>query len=159
MPAFMALSPVSVSALPSNGRMTMTSTPLLMSVSTWLICWLTSLVPSTASRVTSEYSPAVLLALVVMAPIQPWSASGAEKPMVIASPGVSLPLPVPVSVEPDVVAAALVAAASSLSLLVQPARATPAPIAPAPEQEPPPSDVAHVRHLFPPCFGMWQCES
>ena len=33
----------------------MTSTFLLISVSTWLICWLTSLVPSTASRVTSEY--------------------------------------------------------------------------------------------------------
>ena len=65
----------------------MTSTFLLISVSTWLICWLTSLVPSTASRVTSEYCPAWLLALVVMAPIQPWSACGAEKPMVTCLPG------------------------------------------------------------------------
>ena len=64
----------------------MTSTFLLIRVSTWLICWLTSLVPSTASRVTSGYFAAWLLALDVMAPIQPWSASGAEKPIVIALP-------------------------------------------------------------------------
>ena len=53
MPASIALMPVSVSALPSKGSITMMSTPLLIRVSTWLICWLTSLVPSTASRVTS----------------------------------------------------------------------------------------------------------
>ena len=53
MPARIDLIPVSVNAFPSNGRITMMSTFLLISVSTWLICWLTSLVPSTASRVTS----------------------------------------------------------------------------------------------------------
>ena len=39
----------------------MMSTLLLISVSTWLICWLTSLVPSTASSVTSEYLPGLAL--------------------------------------------------------------------------------------------------
>src|SRR3954452_7487501 len=131
MPARMALMPVSGSALPSKGRITMISTFLLISVSTWLICWLTSLVPSTASSVTSSYLAAWLLALAVMAPIQPWSAWGAEKPMTSAFPFLSLPPPV------LTFAAWLPFAASGSSLLlVQPASTAPAPRAPAPIRKP-----------------------
>ena len=75
------------------------------------VCWLTSLVPSTALKVTSVYSPACALALVVMAAIQPWSAAGAEKPMVIALPGVSLS-------PPSVVGRLVVGVVAPLSLLV-----------------------------------------
>ena len=41
-----------------------------------------SLVGFTASNVTSGYWPACALALLAIAAIQPWSAAGAEKPMV-----------------------------------------------------------------------------
>jgi hypothetical protein len=76
-----------VSAWPSNGRITSALTFWLISVSTWLICWLTSLLPSTAFSVTSSYCSACALAFVVMAAIQPWSAAGAEKPIVTSLPG------------------------------------------------------------------------
>src|SRR3954451_24236872 len=130
MPAVCALMAISVSALPSKGRMTSESTFLSISVWTWLICWLTSLLPSTACRVTSLCLAAWSLALVVMAAIQPWSAAGAEKPMVTALPGVSLPLPLDAALAEDVVAddAAL--------LLVHAVRAAPAPRAPAPRSRP-----------------------
>ena len=42
---------------------------------------------ATAFSVTSEYVSACALALLVMAAIQPWSAAGAENPMVTALPG------------------------------------------------------------------------
>ena len=64
-----------------------------MNVSTWLICALTSFVPSaTTSFDVGETCPPVALAPLVMAAIHPWSAAGAEKPMVICLPALSLPL-------------------------------------------------------------------
>ena len=68
----------------------MASTPSLMNVSIWLICTLTSLVPSATRSSTSSYFSASAWAAEVIAPIQPWSAAGAEKPMVTVSPGSSL---------------------------------------------------------------------
>src|SRR3954471_10292746 len=130
MPAACALIAISVSALPSKGRMTSESTFLSISVWTWLICWLTSLLPSTACRVTSLCLAAWSLALVVMAAIQPWSAAGAEKPMVTALPGVSLPLPLAAALAEDVVAD------DATLLLVHAVRAAPAPRAPAPRSRP-----------------------
>ena len=59
---------------------------MLISVSTAAICWVMSLVGFTASNVTSEYWAAWALALLAIAAIQPWSAAGAEKPMVTAGP-------------------------------------------------------------------------
>src|SRR3954469_5456423 len=131
MPASMALIATWVRALPSKGRMTSASTFLSMSVCTWLICWLTSLLPSTACNVTSEYLPAWSLAFVVIAPIQPWSAAGAEKPMVTALPGVSLPLAPPLAT-----LELWDAAADDVLLLVHAARAAPVPSAPAPKSRP-----------------------
>src|SRR3954467_2431581 len=128
MPAACALIAISVSALPSKGRMTSESTFLSISVWTWLICWLTSLLPSTACRVTSLCLAAWSLALVVMAAIQPWSAAGAEKPMVTALPGVSLAAGA-APVEDVVVDEATL-------LLVHAVRAAPAPRAPAPRSRP-----------------------
>src|SRR4051794_14674947 len=128
MPAACALRAISVSALPSKGRMTSASTFLSISVWTWLICWLTSLLPSTACRVTSLCLAAWSLALVVMAAIQPWSAAGAENPRVTALPGVSPPPPAEVAED--------VAADDATLLLVQAVRAAPAPRAPAPNSRP-----------------------
>ena len=48
---------------------------------------------STVLNVTSEYAAACALALLVMAAIQPWSAAGAEKPMVTFLPGSAFGLP------------------------------------------------------------------
>ena len=90
MPASIALSATGVIAAPSNGSSTMASTLSLMKVSTWLICRLTSLVPSATCRSMSGYSSARSRTLLVMAAIQPWSAAGAEKPMVTVSPSSSL---------------------------------------------------------------------
>ena len=130
MPASIALMPVSVSALPSNGRITMTSTFLLIRVSTWLICWLTSLVPSTASRVTSLYFAGLALGV---------GRDGAdpavvglrvpEKPIVIALPGVSLSAAAGLHVARRLRGG--VGVRRSL-LLVQAVRTAPAPSAPAP---------------------------
>src|SRR4051812_7171683 len=61
-----------------------------MKVSTWLICVLTSLVPSATFRSTSSYFSAWDFAAFMMPAIQPWSAAGAEKPMVTFSPDLSL---------------------------------------------------------------------
>src|SRR4051794_21768902 len=128
MPAVCALMAISVSALPSKGRITRVSTFLSISVWTWLICWLTSLLPSTACRVTSLCFAAWSLALVVMAAIQPWSAAGAENPRVTALPGVSPPPPAEVDED--------VAADDATLLLVHAVRAAPAPRAPAPKSRP-----------------------
>jgi hypothetical protein len=120
MPASIASSATGVMAAPSKGSSTIASTPSLMKVSTWLICVATSLVPSATCRSTSSYSSAAARAASVMPAIQPWSAAGAEKPMVTVSPGSSLSL-----------AAALLSPPpspdSSGVLLVQPASRTPAP--------------------------------
>src|SRR6059058_6086086 len=90
MPASMAFCATGVSAAPSKGSSTMALTFWLMKVSTWLIWVLTSLVPAATSSFTSGYLPAVALASLVIAAIQPWSAAGAEKPMVICWPAASL---------------------------------------------------------------------
>src|SRR3954453_1818998 len=90
MPACIALSATGVRAAPSNGSSTIASTLSLMKVSTWLICVLTSLVPSATFRSTSLYFSASDFAAFVMPAIQPWSAAGAEKPMVTVSPDLSL---------------------------------------------------------------------
>ena len=55
MPASIALVATSVSASPSVGSSTIASTLSLMKVSTWLICWLASLVPSALLSSTSSY--------------------------------------------------------------------------------------------------------
>ena len=66
IPASIASRAIGVSAAPSNGSSTMASTPSLMNVSTWLICRLTSLVPSATRRSTSSYSSASARAFSVM---------------------------------------------------------------------------------------------
>ena len=107
-------------AAPSKGSSTIASTPSLMKVSTWLICVPTSLVPSATWSSTSPYSSAAARAASVMPAIQPWSAAGAEKPMVTVSPSSSFELAafsVPPPPEPWL----------SGSLLVQPATRAPAP--------------------------------
>ena len=70
----------------------MASTLSLMKVSIWLICWLASLVPSAVLNSTSVYFLASALAALLIAPSQPWSAAGPEKPMTTLSPGASLSL-------------------------------------------------------------------
>src|SRR4051812_16140112 len=90
MPAFMAFRATGVIAAPSNGSSTIASTLSLMNVSTWLICRLTSLVPSATRSSTSSYFAASFLADSVIEPIQPWSAAGAEKPMTTFLPDSSL---------------------------------------------------------------------
>lgn len=85
----MASVPTWVSALPSAGRTTSTSTFLLMRVLTWPIWAAVSLDPSVISRVTSEYFSARDLALTLIAFSQPWSAWGPAKPMVTGVPGLS----------------------------------------------------------------------
>src|SRR3954454_2444733 len=121
MPACMACSATGVSAAPSKGSSTIASTLSLMNVSTWLICVLTSLVPSATCRSMSSYLSASLRAASVMPAIQPWSAAGAEKPIVTLSPVSSLLL-----------AALLPPPEDSLSgvLLVQPVIRAPAAIRP-----------------------------
>ncbi|GAA2221775.1 hypothetical protein GCM10010429_56200 [Micromonospora olivasterospora] len=80
---------------------------------------------STDLSSTSEYAPACAFALLVMAAIQPWSAAGAEKPMVTFLPGAALP--------PESVSAALVCAAvGAASLLVHAVSRAPAPSAAPP---------------------------
>src|SRR4051812_8617878 len=92
MPACMAFSATGVSAAPSKGSSTIASTLSLMKVSTWLIWVLTSLVPSATWSLTSPYLSAAALAAFEMPAIQPWSAAGAEKPMVTVLPVSSLEL-------------------------------------------------------------------
>ena len=91
MPASIACCPTRVSWLPSLGRITSASTLRLISVSTAAICWAMSLVGLTASNVTSGYCCACACALFAIAAIQPWSAAGAEKPMVTGAPGAEPP--------------------------------------------------------------------
>ncbi len=86
MPASIALVATSVRAAPSLGSSTMASTLLLMKVSTAAICALTSLVPSATCRSTSGKLAAAARAPELMAPSQPWSAAGPEKPIVTVSP-------------------------------------------------------------------------
>ena len=123
MPAAIALRPVEVSWLPSLGSSTSALTFLLINVSTAAICCVMSLVGFTASNVTSEYWAACALALLAIAAIQPWSAAGAEKPMVTAGPDAVL--------APAVGAATLPAGAAGV-LLVQALSAAPAPSPSAP---------------------------
>src|SRR4051794_12197533 len=120
MPASIALRATGVRAAPSKGSSTIASTLSLMKVSTWLICVLTSLVPSATCRSTSSYSSAAALAALVIPAIQPWSAAGGEKPMVTVSPLSSLELAAlpPPPLEEEL---------SSGELLVQPATRVVAP--------------------------------
>src|SRR3954454_10675794 len=130
MPACCACSATAVSCLPSYGSMTMTSTFLPISVWIAAICAATSLVACTDCRLTSEYFAASDAAFFAMAPVQPWSAAGEEKPMVTVFPGVSLPLPPPTAAA---LVAALLAGEALLELLVQAvsAAAAPSPVAPS----------------------------
>src|SRR6185312_230819 len=123
MPAAMALRPVEVSWLPSLGSSTSALTFLLISVSTAAICWVMSLVGFTASNVTSEYWAACALALLAIAAIQPWSAAGAENPMVTAGPAAVLAPAVGAATDP---------AGAAGVLLVQALSAAPAPSPSAP---------------------------
>src|SRR6478735_4800835 len=90
-----------------------------MKPSIWLICTLTSFVPSACLSSTSEYFFASATAPLVMAPIQPWSAWGAEKPMTTLSPGSSFPVVPPGS---TVALGASLVGSSSGVFDVQPAR-------------------------------------
>src|SRR5690606_6318064 len=92
MPASMASVATLVSAAPSVGSSTMASTLSLMNVSTWLICMLGSVVPSATRSVTSEYFLASFSAVELIAPSQPWSASGPENPITTFLPGSSFGL-------------------------------------------------------------------
>src|SRR4051794_8465714 len=131
MPASIALRPIEVSWLPSLGRMTSALTFLLISVSTAAICWAMSLVGLTPSNVTSLYWPAWSWAFLAIAAIQPWSAAGAEKPMVTAAPGVALSPPVA-----PTLAVLPAAGAVAGALLVQAVSAAPAPRPRAPVRNP-----------------------
>ena len=111
IPASIALVATSVIAAPSKGSSTIASTPSLMKVSTWLICRFTSLVPSATIRSTSPSASASATADLVIEPIQPWSAAGAEKPMRIFSPVAAAEVPAADSPPALVAAAAVVAAA------------------------------------------------
>src|SRR5437868_3471229 len=87
--------------------MTMTSTFLPISVLIPAICAATSLVACTVSSFTSLYFAASAIAFFAMAPVQPWSAAGDEKPMVTAAPGASLaPAAAGAAAAPELVAAA-----------------------------------------------------
>ena len=57
-----------------------------MKVSTAAICALTSFVPSASCSSTSGKLSAASIAPELMAPSQPWSAAGPEKPMMTVSP-------------------------------------------------------------------------
>src|SRR6476620_1921943 len=124
IPASIALVATSVIAAPSKGSRTMASTPSLMKVSTWLICRFTSLVPSATTRSTSPSDSASATADLVIEPIQPWSAAGAEKPILILSPVAAAeaaaadPPPALVSAAADVAAAADVELEDELEELV-----------------------------------------
>ncbi len=83
----MAFWATSVIWAPSNGSSTMASILSLISVSTCEICWLTSLVPSTMFGFdVGQRGRRSSLALSVIAAIQPWSAAGAEKPILTILP-------------------------------------------------------------------------
>ena len=82
--------PCDVSWLPSLGRITSASTFWLIRVSIAAICWVMSLVGFTGANVTSGYFAAWACAFAAMAAIQPWSAAGAEKPIVTGRPGSAL---------------------------------------------------------------------
>jgi hypothetical protein len=105
MPASMACRATWLSCWPSLGSRTSTPTFCWTSDSTAEICWLMSLVGSTGLKVTSEYCLAAAAAFFAMAAIQPWSAAGAENPIVTGVPGWSLP-PVAAGWAAAVVAAA-----------------------------------------------------
>src|SRR5450432_1815510 len=110
----------------------MTSTFLPIRVWIAAICAATSLVAWTACRVTSEYRFASDTAFFAIAPVQPWSAAGEEKPIVTLVPGVSLPEPPRAAA----VVAAEDAGAALLELLVQAVSTAPAPRPAAPNRKP-----------------------
>jgi hypothetical protein len=124
MPASIALRATAVSALPSNGRITSALTLSAIRVSTDEICRVTSFVASTGRNVTSEKTFASASAFLPIAAIQPWSACGAENPMVTFSPGAALPLPDAATWLP------VAAGAAAGSLLVHAASRVPTPAAP-----------------------------
>ena len=86
-----------------------------------------SLVGFTASNVTSGYWPAWALALLAIAAIQPWSAAGAEKPMVTVGPDPALAPALGAATFP-------VGAGPAGVLLVHAVSAAPAPRPSAPEE-------------------------
>src|SRR4051794_33060100 len=129
MPACIALVPCAVSWLPSLGRITSALTFWLIRVSIAAICWVMSLVGFTGENVTSGNFSAAACALAAMAAIQPWSAAGADKPMVTARPGAELG---PAAAPP----LGAGGGAACGVLLVHAASAAPAPTARAPERKP-----------------------
>src|SRR3954447_19859347 len=131
MPACIALVPCAVSWLPSLGRITSASTFWLIRVSIAAICWVMSLVGFTGENVTSGNFSAADCALAAMAAIQPWSAAGAEKPMVTAFPGVAA-----LGAAPPPLGAGAGAAAGGGVLPVHAASAAPAPTARLPARKP-----------------------
>src|SRR4051794_33204397 len=126
IPASIAFSATGVRAAPSKGSSTIASTLSLMNVSTWAICALTSLVPSATFRSTSSYCSAAAFAPALIPDIQPWSAAGAEKPMVTFLPLSSFELAA--LLPPPLL---LLLAVLSALLLVHPLTRTTAPIAQA----------------------------
>src|SRR3954451_9493912 len=126
IPACIALVPCDVSWLPSLGRITSASTFWLIRESIAAICWVMSFVGFTGASVTSGYLAASAWAFAAMPAIQPWSAAGAEKPIVTGRPGAAGAAP------PAVGPPAAGAAAGGGVLLVHAASAAPAPTATAP---------------------------
>jgi len=129
IPAAIARRPTEVSWLPSLGSSTSASTFLLIKVSTAPICWVMSLVGFTASKVTSLYWLAWACAFFAIAAIQPWSAAGAENPMVTGRPGAALS-------PPGAAAPGAGAVAAGGALLVHAVSAMPAPTPSAPVSNP-----------------------
>src|SRR6185436_6577279 len=97
----------------------MTSGFWAMSDSTAGRCSVTSLPAATGTNVTSLYFFACASAFAVMAAIQPWSAAGAEKPILMALPGVVL--------SPELLLTVWLPLLSVLSLPVHAVSSTPAP--------------------------------
>src|SRR5690348_5415145 len=84
MPAFIAVSAAAVT-VSSWGRMTSTSGFCAMIVLSWLT-WSAALAAWVRLKSTSSYLVACFLALTLIAPVQPWSADGALKAILILAP-------------------------------------------------------------------------
>src|SRR4051794_40521628 len=132
MPAGITLVPCAVSWVASLGGIT--SAPTLWLFRGWVagILWGVWVVGFAGGSMACGACPAADCALAAMAAIQPWSAAGAEKPMVTAFPGVAA-----LGAAPPPLGAGAGAAAGGGGLPVHAASAAPAPAARLPAGKPP----------------------
>jgi hypothetical protein len=127
MPAFMASTPAAFSSLPSYGSITITFGFCATSVAI-AARWAAASTPaSTVRSSTSVYALACAFALFVIAATQPWSAAGAEKPMMTFWPGAAFGLA-------SAFWSFLIWVFSDGVLLVQAVRTAPAPTAALPKR-------------------------